>query len=107
MKKYTDKELANFLLESRQNGPAASWPFKKHWWRWTLFIALTALLVGVGLFVHSGALCGFIIGLVAGGFSRDRTWLQGRRAVWPFYAKIIDWPKVGKIASGEEPVAAP
>jgi hypothetical protein len=103
MKKYTDKELADLLLEMRQhNGRAPSWGyFKKHPARMVLFIGFIVVLIGLGVFAQSWGFCGFILGLVLGIFSRDRANNQQLRLVWPFYGKVIDWLKVERIANGE------
>jgi hypothetical protein len=102
MKKYTDKELADFLLEDRQH-PDWKWRpyFKKNGRRWVFFICYIVLLFGFGIFAQSWWFCGFVFGLVFGMFSRDRVWLRVQQAVWPFYDKVIDWSKLEKIASGE------
>ena len=103
MKKYTGKELADYLLEMRQhNGRAPSWGyFRKHKWRMVLLVGFYALLVGIGVIAQSWWFCGFVFGMAVGIFSRDRAHIQQQRSVWPFYDKVIDWLKVGKIAGGE------
>jgi hypothetical protein len=100
MKNYTDKELADFMLEMRQHGGRTRWRYlKTNRWRWVLFFGFIALLLGLGLFAHSWGFCGFVVGLVFGIFSRDGVWLRGQTAVWPFYAKVIDWEKVERFLS--------
>ena len=102
MKNYTDKELADFVLEMRQQGGQTRWRYRKMGWRrWALFLGLIALLLALGMFARSVGFCGFTIGLVAGIFSRDGAYVRQLRAAWPFYAKVIDWPKVQRIADGE------
>jgi len=103
MKKYTEKELADFLLEMRQhNGRAPSWGyFKKHAARMFLLIGLVIVFFGLGVLAQSWGFSGFVFGLIVGIFSRDRAHTQQLQAVWPFYDKIIDWLKVERIANGE------
>jgi len=103
MRKYTDKELADYLLEMRQhNGRAPSWRyFKKHRWRFVFFFSIIALLLALGVFAQAWGFCGFVFGLVLGILSRDRAHFQQLQAVWPFYGRVFDWLKVEKIAGGE------
>jgi len=106
MKNYTDKELADYLLEMRQrDGHASSWRyFKQNRWRLIMFFGFAVALFGLGVFAKSWWFCGFIFGLVFGILSRDRVYVQQLQTVWPFYSKVIDWLKVEKIAN-EEPSA--
>jgi hypothetical protein len=106
MKIYTDKQLADYLLEMRQrDGRASSWSrFKKNRWRIVLFFGLSLVLCGLAAFGQAWWLCGFIFGLVFGILSRDRSHVQQLQRIWPFYDKVIDWLKVEKI-SHEEPSA--
>ncbi len=102
MKKYTDKELAELLLEKRQHGGQAWRPyFKRNRWRLVFCFALMVFLLGLGVLELAWGFCGFVFGLVVGICSRDRVWLRQQQAVWPFYSRVIDWLKVEKIASGE------
>jgi hypothetical protein len=106
MKKYTDKELADYLLEMRQrDGRASLWNrFKKNRWRFVLFFGLPIVLFGLGAFAQSWGFCGFIVGMVWGILARDRAHVQQLQKIWPFYGRVIDWLKVEKIAN-EEPSA--
>jgi hypothetical protein len=102
MKNYTDTELAASMLEMRQHGGRTRWRYlRTNAWRWAFFFGFIALLLGFGTFAQAWGFCGFVVGLVAGIFSRDGVWLRQQRAVWPFYAKVIDWEKVESIANGE------
>ena len=106
MKHYTDKQLADYLLDMRQrDGRASSWNrFKKDRWRLLLFFGLIAVLFCLGAFAQSWWFCGFVFGLVVGILSRDRAHVQQLQSIWPFYGRVIDWLKVEKIAN-EEPSA--
>jgi hypothetical protein len=106
MKIYTDKELADYLLEMRRrDGRASSWSrFKKDRWRLVLFFGIVAVIFCLGAFSQAWWLCGFIVGLVWGILARDRVHVQQLQRIWPFYGKVIDWIKVEKIAN-EEPSA--
>ena len=101
MKNYTDKELADYLLEMRQRGGrASSWSrFKKNRWRLILFFGFAIVLSGLGAFARSWWFCGLIFGLVFGILSRDRAHVQQLQKIWPFYGKVIDWLKVEQIAN--------
>lgn len=103
MKKYTDKELADYLLETRRCNGREPWGYftKKNRLRMILSIAFLIVLFGIGVFAQSWLFCGFIIGLALGSFYRDRAWQDAHRAGWPFYDKVTDWGKVERIASGE------
>jgi hypothetical protein len=102
MKNYTDKELADFMLEMRQHGGRTRRPyFNKNRWCWIFFFSFIALLLCLGVFAQAWGFCAFVFGLVFGIFSRDRVWLLGQQAAWPFYDKVTDWLKVEKIANGE------
>src|SRR5215471_19992409 len=103
MKGYTDKQLAEYMLEMRQhNGRAPSWGYlKKHALRMLLFIGFVVVLSGVGVFAQAWWLSGFVLGYSVGIFSRDRGYGGQLRLVWPFYDKVIDWLKVESIASSE------
>jgi hypothetical protein len=106
MKNYTDKELADYLLDMKQrDGRASSWNrFKKDRWRIILFFGFAIVFWGLGAFAQSWWFCSFIAGLVLGILSRDRAHVQQLQRIWPFYGKVIDWLKVEKIAN-EEPSA--
>jgi hypothetical protein len=101
MKKYTDKELADLMLEMRQHGNSRTqWRyFKRKKWRWFLFFGLIALLLGLGILAQSLGFCGLVFGLFLGIFFRDAVWLRGQAAAWPFYAKVIDWEKVERFSN--------
>ena len=103
MKHYTDKELADYLLEMRRYGGRARLRnyFQKYKWRLISFFALVIILFVLGVFAQSWWFCGFIFGLVFGILSRDRAHVRQLNTVWPFYGKVIDWLKVEKIANGE------
>jgi hypothetical protein len=103
MKQYTDKELADHLLEMRRCDGRASLRsyFKRNGWRLFLFFGFVIVLLGLGLFAQSWGFCGFIFGLVFGILSRDRAHAQQLQKIWPFYGRVIDWLKVEKIAGGE------
>ena len=103
MKNYTDKELADYLMEMKQRDGRASLKsyFKRNRWRLLLFFGVAVVLFGFGAFAQSWWFCGFIFGLVFGILSRDRAHSQQLQRVWPFYGRVIDWLKVEKIASGE------
>jgi hypothetical protein len=106
MKNYTDKELADFMLEMRQQGGRTRWRhLKAHGWRWVAFIGLIVLLLAFGIFAESLLFCGFIVGMVFGIFSRDGVWIRQQRSAWPFYVKVTDWSKVEKIANGDRPAS--
>ncbi len=102
MKNYTDKELAGFMLEMRQSGgKSGKRYFKRNKWRFLLLFSLAVLLFVLGITAQAWWLCGFVPGLVFGMFSRDRVWLRGQQAAWPFYDKVIEWSKVETIANGD------
>jgi len=102
MKNYTDRELADFMLEMRRHGGRTRWrQLKANAWRWLLFVTLVLILAGAGLFAQARGFSGFVLGLAVGIFSRDGVWLRLQRLAWPFYAKIVDWGKVERIANGE------
>lgn len=103
MKNYTDKELAEYLLETRRNNGREPWGYLKkgNRPRMALSIASVIILFGLGMFVKSWLFCGFIIGLALGVFFRDHAWIDTQRAYWPFYSKVIDWLRVERIAGGE------
>lgn len=103
MKQYTNKELADYLLEMRRHdgrAPLRNY-FQKYRWRLISFFGFVIILFGLGVFARSWWFCGFIFGLVFGILSRDRAHAQQRKTIWPFYGKVIDWLKVEKIANGE------
>ena len=105
MKTYTDKELADFMLEMRQHDGRTRWRYlKNNRSRWVLFFGIIAFLLVVGISAQSWGFCGLVIGLVFGIFSRDGVWLRGLTAAWPFYSKVIDWEKVERF-SNEKPSA--
>ncbi|HXT40726.1 MAG TPA: hypothetical protein VN887_12000 [Candidatus Angelobacter sp.] len=102
MKNYTDKELADFMLDMRKRGGRTQWRYiQADRWRWLSFIGLIVLLLVVGVLMKSLLFCGFVVGMVFGIFSRDGVWLRQQGAAWPFYVKTTDWSKVEKIANGE------
>ena len=104
MRVYTDKELADYLLEMRQQSGGASLRryFGMHRWRLVLSFGFIVSLFCVGLLAQSWWFCGFVVGLLIGILSRDRTHVRQVKVIWPFYSKVIDWLKVEKIATGEE-----
>ena len=108
MKHHTDKELAAFLLEMRQHEGRSQWArqMKANRGSWILFFTFILALLILGVFLRSVLVCGFVVGMVVGIFSRDSTWLQHQRLAWPFYAKVTDWAKVERIARGEAAVEA-
>lgn len=103
MKTYTDKELADYLLEMRQrDGRASSWGrLKKNRWRLVLLSGFVVVLLGLGVVAQSWGVSGFVFGLVVGMLSRDRAHVEQLQRIWPFYGRVIDWLKVEKIANGE------
>jgi hypothetical protein len=103
MKNYTDKELADYMLEMRQKNGQTPWRYRMtSRGRWVYFFGLVGLLLAIGVFARSVAFCGFVVGMAVGIFSRDGAYVRQYRAVWPFYAKVIDWPKVERIADGQK-----
>ena len=69
-----------------------------------VFIVGVLFLLGLGTFAQAWGFCGLVVGMVAGIFSRDSVWIRRQRIIWPFYARVIDWEKVQKIARGEASV---
>ena len=101
MKKYTDKELADYFLDmKRHNGQALSWR-KKHRWRLVVFWLIITLLLGLGVFSQSWGFFGFVFGLALGIVFCARANRRRAQAIWPFYDKNIDWLKVEKISNEE------
>src|SRR5215469_4410320 len=99
MKKHTDTQLAAFLLEKNQNGGRVFRSYlKRNAWRLPLFFFLISFFLGLGISKHEWGFCGFLSGLTLGIIFRDGVWMKQQRVVWPFYAKVIDWIKVEKIA---------
>ena len=106
MKKFTDKQTASFMLETRQRGCHYIRRYLKvNAWRLPLVICLLIILLGVGTFAQDWGFYGFLIGLACGVFGRDGVWLRYQRISWPFYAKVINWELVERIAKGEEPTS--
>ena len=103
MKTYTDKELADYLLELRQrDGRVSLWGhLRKSRWRLVLFFGFVVVFFGLGVLAHSWWFCGFIFGLVVGMLSRDRAHIEQLQRIWRFYGRVIDWLKVEKIANDE------
>ena len=101
MKKYTDKELADYLLEMKRRDGRSSLRsyFKRNGWRVPLFFGAAVVFFGLGAFAQSWGFCGFIFGLVLGILSRDRAHSQQLQRIWPFYGRVIDWLKVEQIAN--------
>jgi hypothetical protein len=101
MKKYTDKELADYLLEMRQhNGRTPLWR-KKYRWRLVVFWLIIALFLVLGISSQSWGFFGFVLGFGVGIVFRDRAYRRQLDSIWPFYGKVIDWLKLEKIANGE------
>ena len=104
MKTNTDKELAVFLLKERQHGGQTWWQhLKTHARYWTFAFGFMMVLLGLAAFVEAWVPFGVVLGLVAGILSRASVWIQHQRAAWPFYAKVLDWEKVTKIANETPP----
>lgn len=103
MKKYTDKQLADYLLEMRQrDGRSSFWrAFEKHKGQAILFFTIIAVFLVLGIFARIWAFPGFVFGYAVGILSRDRAYRKQLRSVWPFYLKTFDWLKIEKIARGE------
>ncbi|HXR05072.1 MAG TPA: hypothetical protein VN836_10240 [Verrucomicrobiae bacterium] len=106
MKKFTDKELATFMLETRQRGPRyLRRYFKLNGWRWPLLILVLIIFMCFAIFAQSWGFCGYLIGLACGMFARDMAYMRYQRDTWPFYAKTSNWELIEKIAKAEQSVS--
>jgi hypothetical protein len=106
MKKYSDKELADYILERRRNGGRMGRQYYKTGiWRWFLYFSFIVLLLVLGVVGRAWGFWWFAFGLLTGLLSRDRVWFRMQQTVWPFYAKVIDWVKVEQIANGQPPTS--
>ena len=101
MTKFTEKELADAMLEMRKRDGRTQWRYFRNRWRGFLFFTANAFLLVVGAYAHAWWFCGFILGAFIGAACRDFAGIRSQQAAWPFSLKIIDWQKVEKIANGE------
>jgi hypothetical protein len=95
-------ELAAITLEARNRGAFTHrHHFRTNAMRYVLFFTVVALAaLAVARLQHWGAF-GLLLGVITGVLARDRVYFRQHKETWPFYAKVIDWQKVQRIANGE------
>lgn len=100
MKETSDQVRAQRLLLLRDHGANEFSTFLKlNATRYVFRIALSA--VGLTIIAVTGLWIwfAFFLGMVAGGFLRDVSWVRSNRRTWPFTKKVMDWEVVEKLAS--------
>ena len=107
MARLSDKTLAERMLQAREQGGYRLLPFvrmnaKGYAFLVLYFGAILTCLAVAGMW----PVFAVVGGVVAGVFLRDISWLIGIQRNWAFSAKVTDWEKVQRIASGL-PIAEP
>jgi len=91
MKNQTDKELAVFMLATRQSGGQSRKDYwKRHKRSLILFFVVVALVLAGAFIAHYWWACWLMLGVVYGIFRRDYVLMRAQKAAWPFYDKVID-----------------
>jgi hypothetical protein len=106
MNPLSDRTLARWLLEHRDNGYFISAILRRSARGYAVcllilgvFAGILALAESIGLFPASPTT--FMVGLAAGMLLRDFGWFRLLKRQWSFRERTTDWNEVERLARGE------
>jgi hypothetical protein len=101
MEKFTDAQMAEFVLEARRDGVevAQRRASRKRWSQWGAFFLLIGGMMAIGSVFAAPLFTAFAAGIGIGALWSYYTTLKRANHVWSFYLKVIDWSKVEEIAT--------
>ena len=102
MNQFSDKILAQRMLETRDRGYSLSHFFHRNVNRYLrLFSYFGFALIVLAIF-QLWMLFVLMLGMLAGCFLRDIGWVRSGGKTWPFSLKVTDWDKVQKLADKKD-----